>query len=53
MSNSLKQTIRMQREKLTAMLGDEMHELALKCVNQLGNRQALESLLINTLPKLS
>lgn len=53
MSSNLKDTIRLQREKLTAMLGDEMHELAIKCAHQLAEREALESLLFNTLPKLS
>ncbi len=53
MSSSLKETIRIQREKLTAMLGDEMHALATKCAFQLNNRKALETLLADTLPKLS
>jgi len=52
MSNSLKETIRIQREKLTAMLGDEMHELATKCAHQLKDREALELLLTDTLPKV-
>ena len=53
MSSNLKKTIRLQREKLTAMLGDEMHELAIKCAQQIDNREALELLLFNALPKFS
>jgi len=52
-SSSLKETIRMQREKLTAMLGEEMHDLAIKCANMLNNREQLDSLLSDTLPRLS
>ena len=53
MSSNLKETIRIQREKLTAMLAAEMHELAIKCAPQLDEREALEVLLSKTLPKLS
>ena len=53
MSSNLKETIRLQREKLTAMLSTEMHDLAIECAQQLNNREALELLLFNTLPKLS
>ena len=53
MSSSLKKTIRLQREKLTAMLSTKMHDLAIECAQQLNNREALELLLFNTLPKLS
>ncbi len=53
MSSNLKETIRLQREKLTAMLSTEMHDLAIKCAQQLKDREALELLLFNTLPKLS
>jgi hypothetical protein len=49
---SLKETIRQQREKLTAMLGDEMHDLAIVCASQLNNREKLESLLSDALPRL-
>ena len=52
-SSSLKETIRMQREKLTAMLSEEMHDLAIKCANLLDNREQLDLLLSETLPRLS
>lgn len=51
-STNLKQTIRIQREKLTAMLSEEMHELAITAASLLNNRNALEQLLSNTLPRL-
>jgi hypothetical protein len=53
MSSNLKETIRLQREKLTAMLSTEMHDLAIKCAQQLKDSEALELLLFNALPKLS
>ena len=43
--SSLKETIRLQREKLTAMLGEEMHDLAIKCAHLLTNREQLDLLL--------
>ncbi|MDH5611694.1 MAG: PDC sensor domain-containing protein [Gammaproteobacteria bacterium] len=52
-SSNLKNTIRTQREKLTAMLAEEMHELALRSVPLLKDREALDSLLTDTLPELS
>ena len=52
-SSNLKNTIRIQREKLTAMLADEMHTLALKSVSLLNDREALDSLLSSSLPELS
>jgi len=52
-SSSLKESIRKQREKLTAMLGEEMHDLAIKCAHILNNREALDSLLSEALPRLS
>ena len=51
-SSNLKNTIRIQREKLTAQLSDEMHELATKSSPILDDREALNQLLSNTLPKL-
>jgi len=53
MSSSLKKSIRMQREKLTAMLAEEMHDLAIACAHKLNNRDELELLLSETLPRLS
>ena len=52
-SKNLKDTIRAQREKLTAMLGEKMHELAIKSASLLDNREHLEQLLINSLPQLT
>lgn len=51
-STNLKKTIRLQREKLTAKLGEEMHELAIKSAQLLDDREALEQLLSGTLPQL-
>ena len=52
-SGNLKETIRAQREKLTAMLAEEMHTLAAKCVERLGDREALNALLTEALPGFS
>lgn len=52
MSNNLKETIRAQREKLTAMLGEEMHDLALKCAPLLDDRETLDVLLSGAFPLL-
>ena len=51
--SSLKETIRLQREKLTAMLGEEMHVLANKCVHLLTDREQMDLLLSDALPRLS
>ena len=52
-SNNLKNTIRVQREKLTAMLSEEMLVLASQCANQLGDQDELDLLLSDALPKIS
>ncbi|MFK5912881.1 MAG: hypothetical protein QM484_00785 [Woeseiaceae bacterium] len=52
MRNNLKETIRAQREQLTAMLGEEMLDLALKCVPLLGNHEELDLLLSGIFPLL-
>lgn len=52
-SNNLKETIRIQREKLTVMLGQDMHKLAIKCVPLIDDREALNQLLSTNLPQLS
>ena len=51
--NNLKNTIHTQREKLTAMLAEEMHDLALKSASLINDRDALDLLLSDALPKLS
>lgn len=52
-SSNLKQAIRLQREKLTAMLGEEMHQLAAKAAPLLESREQLNLLLSGTLPQLT
>jgi len=52
-SGNLKETIRLQREKLTTMLGQSMHELAEKCAPLMVDREALDQLLAASLPDLS
>lgn len=47
---SLQKTIRLQREMLTALLGEAMHDLATRCAEVIGNRVALETLLTNAFP---
>lgn len=50
--SNLKEVIRLQREKLTAMLSEELHQLAIKCLHQLDSRDDLERLLADALPQL-
>ena len=52
-SSNLKDTIHIQREKLTAILAEEMHELAIKSASLINDRDALDLLLSDALPKLS
>jgi len=52
-SSNLKETIRIQREQLTNMLGEAMRELAAKCLPVLDDREALDQLLSAALPQLS
>jgi hypothetical protein len=52
-TSSLKEAIRIQREKLTAMLGEEMHELAIQFAGKINQRQAIESMLIQALPRFT
>ena len=51
--SSLKESIRVQREKLTGMLSEAMHDLGLQCAEIVDSRDKLESLLHLTLPSLS
>ena len=51
-SSNLKEAIRLQREKLTAMLSEEMHQLAVKCMLMLDDRDELERLLFEVFPHL-
>ena len=53
MTDSLKDAIRVQREKLTAMLADELYKLAVKCVPMLDDQNQLHTLLSDALPGLS
>ena len=52
LSNSLKEAIRNQREKLTAMLSEKMHEIAVNSAPLMDDREQLENLLGNALPQL-
>lgn len=53
MSSNLKKAVYIQRQKLTAILSDEMHQLAVKCSDLLKNREKLEQLLTDALPHLN
>ncbi|MCW9004632.1 MAG: PDC sensor domain-containing protein [Gammaproteobacteria bacterium] len=50
--SSLKESIRIQREKLTGMLSEAMHDLGIQCAEIIDSREKLESLLHLTLPTL-
>ena len=52
-STSLKESIRRQREMLTAVLGEAMHDLALRCAPLMGDREGVDLLLSEALPSLS
>lgn len=51
--SSLEKNIRMQREMLTRLLSEAMHDLALRCAEVIDVRNSLETLLTNALPKFS
>ncbi len=51
--NSFNENIRTQREMLTALLGQLMHDLAVRCAETMGDRGRLEALLVEALPALS
>ncbi len=53
MSDSLKDSIRVQREKLTAMLGSEMYKLAAKIQPIMTDQVKLHALLSEAMPDLS
>lgn len=53
MSSSLQESIRQQREVLTGLLSEALHELALRCASVIDDRMLLEALLTDALPKLS
>ncbi len=50
---SLKESVRRQREMLTRILGEAMHDLAIRCAMVMDVRPSLETLLTNAFPKLS
>ena len=52
-SSGLQESIRRQREALTALLGERMHELALRCAPIIGERGSLEALLAASLSELA
>lgn len=49
----LQESIRLQREALTALLGEAMHELARQCAEVIGDRLLLDAVLTDALPRLS
>lgn len=49
----LEKNIRMQREMLTRLLSEAMHDLAIRCAEVIDVRIALETMLTNALPKFS
>jgi hypothetical protein len=51
--SNLKETIRIQRERLTAMLGKEMRNLAVECAPLMDNRETLDLLLTGSLHRLT
>jgi len=51
--NSFIENIREQREMLTTVLGQPMHDLALRCAEVMAEREHLEALLTTTLPSLA
>lgn len=51
--NTLQESIRLQREMLTGLLGDKMHDLAIRCSSLMGDRQALDAMLTDALPGFS
>ena len=51
--SNLKEAIRLQREKLTATLSEEMHQLAVKCMHLLDERDSMEHLLSEVFPHLN
>ncbi|MBI3187606.1 MAG: hypothetical protein HYZ31_07080 [Gammaproteobacteria bacterium] len=52
-SSPLEKNILMQREMLTRLLSEAMHDLAVRCAQVIDVRNSLETLLINALPKFS
>jgi hypothetical protein len=52
-TSQLKETVRVEREKLTAMLSEKMHTLALDCQLYMGDKDRLEQLLEAALPEFS
>jgi len=49
----LEKNIRLQREMLTRLLSEAMHDLAIRCADIIDVRNSLETLLTNALPKFS
>lgn len=53
MNPGLQESIHQQREILTGLLAEAMHDLALHCIPHMQDRQSLEQLLQHALPKLA
>lgn len=52
-NNNIKDVIRLERDKLTALLSVELHQLAIKCMFLLDDREQLEHLLSDVFPHLT
>ncbi len=52
-ANSLQESVRLQREALTAILGERMHDFAVRCARVMRDRSALEALLAKALSELA
>lgn len=52
-SSTFTDNVRRQRDMLTAVLGQSMHDLALRCAAAINDRSVLEALLAEALPELS
>ena len=52
-TTSLQKSINMQREMLTGLLSEAMHDLAIRCAEVIDSRIALETLLTNAFPVFS
>ena len=52
-TTSLQKSISVQREMLTGLLSEAMHDLAIRCAEVIDSRIALETLLTNAFPVFS
>jgi hypothetical protein len=52
-NGSLQESVRLQREALTGLLGEALHQLAQRCAEVIHDRMLLEAVLTDELPRLS